>query len=115
MLKFILNRVIIANQVHFALIMPGGCSRDLQSFRRTLVSRLTPSEEHRIRIVSSYTVLLLVTYLRCITCAARCYNSDCCIILVYSRLFPNYSGIIPEWHLISKFPKLFPNNSHKPL
>ena len=60
------------------------------------MSRLTPSEEDRIRIVSSYTVLLLVIYLHCVTCAARCYNSDSCIIPIYSRLFLNYSEIIPE-------------------
>ena len=58
---------------------------------RSCQARLTPSEEDRIRIVSSYTVLLLVIYLHCVTCAAKCYSSDSCIILVYSRLFPNYS------------------------
>ena len=41
---------------------------------------------------------------------------DNLIILAFMfALFPNYSRIIPEKYFLSKFPKLFPHNSHKPI
>jgi len=69
-------------------------------------SRLTLWWEDEIRIISSYSVLL-VTWSPC-TVLLKCVDvlfipalflfihNYSKITLVYSRLFPNYSGIIPE-------------------
>ena len=72
-----------------------------------LVSRLTPSEEDRIRIVSSSTVLLLVTYLHCVACAQlgviilipalfSFIHDYSQIILIISKLFRNNSKIASD-------------------
>ena len=56
-------------------------------------------------------VLLLVNWSPCCYLNVYIINYSC-TILVYTQLFPNCSGMIPEQHFLLNFPKLFLHNSH---